>query len=83
MEEGNRMKRMFALFALVSALCSLSFADDYDFEFGPRLGYMSYSDDKLDAGMMWGLQAGFYINADNRIRLSYDFYEGDKTSDVY
>lgn len=79
----NPMKKLMALFALVSALCSLSFADDYDFGFGPRLGYMSYSDDKLDSGMMWGLQTSCYLNPENRIRLSYDFFKGDKTSEVY
>ena len=77
------MKKLLAIFALVSALCSLSYADDYDFEFGPRLGYISYSDDLLDSGMMWGLQGAFYLNPDNRIRLSYDFYTGDKTSEVH
>lgn len=77
------MKKMIALFAMITALCSLSYADDYDFEFGPRLGYVSYSSDLLDAGMMWGLQAGVYLNPDNRIRLSYDSYKGDKTSELY
>lgn len=77
------MKKLMALTALLTTLlCSWSFADDYDFEFGPRLGYISYSDDLLDSGLMWGLQGAFNLDPSNRIRLSYDFFKGDKTSEV-